>query len=516
MSTSLDDLPLELVACIADALVRPHDVARWQACSSRFKSAYSIDRTVAAYLGHDRHRGKRLLVSGAPLHVVQAVFARWGETPVRDWLYDAVMGGRCDVVRWMVDVVVAAGRAEHADPSKTWADAELRSAARDCFDCASMYGNHDIMRFLRSLFGTDDTDVSLGETQIRRAGQSAAYRGDLATFALTHDMLAGAAPERPRCLVWDSGCVCKEARVPNDTVRTCGCSQNAARLALLSGRVNIVEWMRGVGCCGYPRQGACSKALAYAVDCCPPETFWYLARTKPPPSREAFALVIDKAAAKGRVDVVARLHQEGMAQCRIDTLIAAAKNDRVAVLKWASGQGDTSGLDSSPTTVDNNVRAPIDAWRPTLLAWHAARHGSIKAIKWLLARPDARLCVTIGSVEAALLHSNIDVALAVHHSGVVRFDQWSALDAAVATGSVSIVETVADHGGACTVSTFVAAIKRACEPWDVGPFGYLCARYGTALVQDAVDRIEPHLLEPRVANLLRARVPSVRLPQDPL
>lgn len=515
----LEDLPDELLVSISAALERPADVARWRACSRRLYNAHAFDHTIGAGLEYDKRRCGRLLESAAPLDIVCAVFCRWGETPLPEHFPYAVTGGRLDVVRWLVHAVPTTGQGASLDPLAWWDAGELKAKARVAFySASSSRGRHDLLRFLHSLFGTEEEDVKLGQRAVRWAGKDAATRGDLATFALTHEMLTGAPAKPPRCF-WPlqqlhGPCTCTRESEQRASASRCGCSSSAGLCALDENNLHIVEWMREVGCsAAYPRHGVCPAALRRAIDDCTPEVFWYLAATRPPPSAEAFAGAIDAAARKGHVDIMVRLCREGLATCRKETLIAAAEADHVAPLRWASGEAEVPGW---PTASSDQARPPLDAWRPTLLAWHAAQRGSIKVIEWLLSRPDTRHCVTIASIEAALSRGYVNVALAAHENGIVRFEQWSALDAAVASGNADVVQATADRGAVCTATTFAAAIKRASKPWGNGPFNYLCRRYGVGLVQDAVDRIAPALLTPCVAALVRAHAPGVRLPDDPV
>nr|UMO80401.1 hypothetical protein [Pandoravirus aubagnensis] len=510
----LDDLPDELLVSISAALERPADVARWRACSRRLYGAHAFENTIDAYLREDKRRCRRLLESSAPLDVVRAVFGRWRETPLPYHFIYAVTGGRLDVVRWFAHAIPNVDQGAPPDPRTSRNAVTLKAEARSAFHRTSSHGRHDLLRFLYSLFGAGEEDAKRGHSVVRWSGRDAAMRGDLSTVALTHEMLTGAPARPPKCFAHRTDCACVREHEQRAITPSCGCSPNTALWALAEGHVRIAEWMREVGCsAAYPRHGVCAEALRTAIIHSAPEVFWYLAAAQPPPSAEAFACAVNTAAGKGHVDIVTRLCREGLATCRKETLIAAAEADHVALLQWAAGEAHIPGW---PTASSDEARPPLDAWRPTLLAWHAARRGSIKVIGWFLSRPDTCRCVTIASIEAALRHGHINVALAAHENGIVRFEQWSALDAAVASGKADVVQATADRGAVCTVTTFAAAIKRASKQWGNEPFAYLCRRYGVGLVQDAVDRIAPALLTPSVVALVRTHVPGVRLPDDPV
>ncbi|WBR15020.1 Ankyrin repeat protein [Pandoravirus kuranda] len=510
----LDDLPDELLVSISAALGRPADVARWRACSRRLYDAHAFENTVDAYLREDKRRCRRLLESSAPLAIIRGVFCRWGETPLPEHFDYAAAGGRVDVVRWFVHAIPKAAQGVPPHPLVSWDAATLKAAARSAFYRTSSHGRHDLLRFLHGLFGTEEQDAQLGHSAVRWSGRDAALRGDLATVALTHDMLTGAPARPPKCLAHRTDCVCASEHEQRAIAPSCGCSPDTALWAIEDDHMRIAEWMHEAGCsAAYPRHAVCAKALCHAIVHCTTEAFWYLAAAQPPPSPEAFARAIDVAARKGHVGIVARLCREGLATCRKETLIAAAEADHVALLQWAAGEPHIPGW---PEASSDEARPPLDAWRPTLLAWHAARRGSFKVVEWLLSRPDTRRCVTIASIEAALSRGHIDVALAAHEKGIVRFEQWSALDAAVVSNDVGVVQATADRGAVCTVTTFVAAIVRASGPRGIDLFTYLCRRYGVSLVQDAVDRIAPTLFTPSVAALVRAHAPGVRLPDDPV
>ncbi|AJF97352.1 hypothetical protein TW95_gp0618 [Pandoravirus inopinatum] len=98
----LGDMPIEVVQMITRHLDTPHDLGAF-AIAAPHLVADPVTPQVAKMIGFAR--ASDVLVRGAPLSAVIALFAKWDEPVAVHMLGDAAEGGRLDVVQWIYDCI---------------------------------------------------------------------------------------------------------------------------------------------------------------------------------------------------------------------------------------------------------------------------------------------------------------------------------------------------------------------------------------------------------------------------
>nr|UMO78187.1 hypothetical protein [Pandoravirus belohorizontensis] len=481
-------LPLELVDYIASFLPRLADIAACRAASSLFRPMRIDSAAVRLFDG----KVIDALECGAPLAVVEAVRRHLPATEAL--LLPAVRGGRLDVlIRFCASPTrppfCTRSPAPDAGLIRCWSfnsglvfwDYAVEKDRRGhpatgthaLFEAID-HGRADMVgRLLQfgAIASLTPPPPGLGVECMWRAAQS----GHLSVMDAIHRRIV-------------------DGTLPHQAPGArCGCTPLVGQSAFKAGRAEAVEWLDRCGCDGAyrPTKGSLKKAVKaghYGV------VRWLLDGAATHGVEYDFDLdSLLLATQLGATAVVALVcdwhlerHQGPDLNCDSDPdcyreidniLVEAGKRGHLDILRWAAGE----------PVADPDVRQrpePVRAWYVGCAAWGATVVGRVDVMEWLLGRPDAARTVPMEAVEMGLSRGHVDIALAAHRAGVLALDRWRALDAAVRSGKVDVVATVADAGAAYTRSALVHAV----ELGHVDVVAYLCKRYGTADVQHAIDR----------------------------
>ncbi|AGO83649.1 hypothetical protein psal_cds_165 [Pandoravirus salinus] len=397
-----------------------------------------------------------VLSASAPLDIVVGLFARWRVEALPEMVVDAAIGGRLDVLRWVLSRLDAA----------SLVDCEIRHSRSPGASSLSADDDH--------LDGGDDDGLVTtyyGGVLIAALKKAAERdRADILACLLTEAPPPGRVPSPP---LLDAISVDAAARGSLGILATlhkwrleqghgvCGCPAKMGHEAMHADRVDVLEWLAAVSCTGAL---VLSQTTLDDVPSHPLPRFTKWAVAKLPPDVRVGPTRLERLAASDCVETLKILHETGLGVCSKETLCVAATHGSIDVLAWAAG--------NHPGTM------PLAAWNPIDVAIQAASHGRKDVIQWLATRPDANRVLTVPVARVALAHNFVETAAAVR-----PLDQWDALAAAASHNDLYKVADVVYHGARCTTEAMAAAMR--CR--DERILELLCRKYGTEMIPGAVE-----------------------------
>nr|UDO47063.1 ankyrin repeat [Pandoravirus massiliensis] len=289
--------------------------------------------------------------------------------------------------------------------------------------------------------------------------------------------------------------------------KVCACPMRTWEAAVNADRGDVLAWLDAASCSGRFNQGLvpwespmdeirgrhplvlaiqeghgnASKWLSHALGV----SAW--------PSRDPLlAKALVTAASRGHVDVLRIFHGLGAQRCPPLALLEAAGAGRADVLKWAMGDG----LLQEPAV------PRILGWPSPSVGCAAAASGRDRTVRWLIARPDARINLGVGAHVYAVKRGHMETARALVDAQIIPLDQWDALYAAVKSRSRDMIRYMAERGAACSARVLARVIGQG-EPTTMA---LLCGLYGTADVQAALDSRAGYGCQPGVVAWIRDNV----------
>ncbi|AVK75199.1 hypothetical protein pqer_cds_777 [Pandoravirus quercus] len=506
-SKSLGDMPIEVVQMITRRLDTPRDLGAFVMAVPHLV-ADPVAPQVARMIGFAR--ASDVLVRGAPLSAVMALFAEWDEPVAVHMLGDAAEGGRLDVVQWVYERIadglrdvkdhrratkyqrrfyddVSSDSCSSSSESEDDAndnnnngnnnnDGGNQDSASESSCCASRCASPGLSatrhaRRFRDHCGSASTDDLLWLDALTRAARkqhidtiewilNGPCYGNVPTWRIKtiyHSvMIEAAARGHLDVLATLHKTVAQQMRRGS---RRCQCPREIGIAAVQADRPDVVDWLLDKNCAGAPPLDPRAIAAAVTKAHRPRFIAWAAAR-----GHAADPACVVDLAQRNVVRTLALVHETGLCACTAQAVRAAARAGSLAVLQWAAGD-------------DPSVPRAGTAWRPTDVAMLAATNRRVDVISWLRTRQDGQRALTVGVARAALAAGCIDAAAHIR-----PFGTWDALEAAVASGNVETVRAVADAGGVCSPAAFVGAIRDGGS--DV--LAFLCERYGVAFVEGAL------------------------------
>ncbi|ATE82238.1 hypothetical protein psal_cds_848 [Pandoravirus salinus] len=500
--TRLDDMPIEVVHMIARHLDTPRDLGAF-AIAAPHLVADPVAPRVARMVGFAR--ASDILVAGAPLAAVVALFAEWDEPVAVHMLGDAAEGGHVNVVQWVYERIAdglrdtkarraattarrhydessdsCSSSSESEDDNSNGANDDNANKQDDCASdsssssswCAGYWARERLRRApnrFRDHCGSARTDDLLWLDALTRAARKrhldvlawivkGPCYGDTYTRSMRsiyHSVMIEAAARGHLDVL-----VMLHTTVAVCTRRgSCGCPPEIGIAAVQADRPDIVDWLCSVVCSGVPPFTARAVATAITKAHRPRFIAWAAMHGHAPDPT-----CLDDLAQRNVVRTLALVHETGLCACTPQAVRAAARAGSLSVLQWAAGD-------------DPSAPRAGAAWRPTDVAMLAATNRRVEVIAWLRTRQDGQRALTVGVARAALAAGCIDAAAHIR-----PFGTWDALEAAVASGNVETVRAVADTGGVGSPAAFVGAIRHGGS--DV--LAFLCERYGVAFVEGAL------------------------------
>lgn len=441
---SLGDMPFEILTMIGASLTSLRDVGAWAIATGLPASDRSLCAMVQSH--HDHRDYERIIEAGAPLVVVSHLLRCGMIRPHPALVGKAARGGRVDVLRhvWsaVVDSEPGIGPGVRRAPGHHSAISGGGGCVYGAIKCAVSAGRTETLRWLLA----------------KAVGIQGADMGDAVKAAVEFGLREGLDDvlRDAHALVWSDP-------------RRCPCSRHIAK-AVAADRPDVLDRLKAAGCplagkvSGHHLDTAVRKGSLGVVR-------WIAAAAPAPITVGRYSM--RKAASRGHVGTLAFAHDSGLGECPPEALSDAVAAGHLDVLAWAAGEGA-----SVPAR-------PLVPWYGTHLAYAAVATGRRDIVEWMTKRPDARDVLGVGVARKALASGMWPCAVVLHDHGLAPFYAWDALTTAVRRGDLSVVGIVAECGGRCDVAALVAALCH--EQADA--LAFLCARYGTDHLQEAVDAV---------------------------
>nr|UMO80260.1 Ankyrin repeat domain containing protein [Pandoravirus aubagnensis] len=502
----LPAMPGELLWHIQAQLVHPRDHA---ACvlASRLFSMKLLRRSICGLSVY------KVLRARAPLDAIQRALRRPTATDAERLVGAGAHLGRLDVVAWAYDHLpadypiyachtdrmpnkhlVADGywNKSHWQSTKLFPSAGERRYAGVAVNAmreAAYRGNVDVLQWLwaRHFPPTGSGPADFMEKQL--------------FGALVADAAGGVAPSTDVLAYLHN---CGESRFPpvHDMYRgkVCACPMRTWEAAANADRGDMLAWLDADGCSGRFNPGLVPWAspirearerhpLILAVERgCANASKWLshaLGVSAWPSEDPLFGKALVTAASRGHVNVLRVFHGLGAQRCPPLALLEAASAGCTDVLKWAMGDG----------ALQEPAVPRVPGWPSPSIGCAAASHGHVDTVRWLIARPDARINLDVGAHVAATRAHHMDVTCALVDAQIMPLDRWDALYAAVKSCDHDMMRYVAERGATCNARVLARVIRQG----DSGAMALLCRLYGTTDVQAALD-----LLAGRCCNQLDA------------
>ncbi|AVK76583.1 hypothetical protein pneo_cds_976 [Pandoravirus neocaledonia] len=462
---AIPDLPVEILVHIVSFLRCPrHVVACAQA--SPLLSSGPTPQLIEKWLRSGRFWG--VVACGAPLDVVAHLHhvwvaqTTWDIPPTWDNVHEAARGGRLDVVRFLFG---------HAEPRRGIWGGEYKSMKK-AVQCALDSDNADLLMWLLANCPFDR--FGRAAVSMDRMAMRAACRGRMRIIERLH-----------------------EEKTRRARGRRCGCARSLGLAAVRHGHVDILCTLSTMGCTAVPTPSR--RTIEEALDRDQARVIDWIGKVNPAAFSRVSNASMVKAACVDRHHALDRM-RFWITSCAVEVLVAASKAGMVEFLSWAVGDG------SNGASQRQDKRDPIPSWDGQAIAYAAALSGCSKVIRWMLQHPVARNGITVGVARCALVANHINAAVVIHDAGAALFNEYDALTLAVRHGGLASVRAVADRGGICDVETIVSALDSATEKIVM-----LCARYGTDLVQPALDRVAGRQSRTEPLIWLRNHVPGICL-----
>lgn len=273
----------------------------------------------------------------------------------------------------------------------------------------------------------------------------------------------------------------------------CQCCAAVATAAIANGRLDVLRWMVDAYCSAL---GDSVDRLGDAIASGQADVARWLARVLnfDGSQKKLHDAHVERAIARGHVETVALAHDSGLCTITVSHLVSAVRHESFGVLDWA--------MRASRRPPDQR---PVDAWRPSALAWAAAKHNSIGSIRWLLSKPEGRRAMTTAVARTAVKKRRFGIMHLLQAEGVAPFDQWDALAAAVSSGDTKCVKIVAHYGAHHAPHVLIKAIKSG----KLDIVSFLCRHYGHDHVQQAVDATAHRAYIMYIFDWLHASVPTL-------
>ncbi|ATE82474.1 hypothetical protein pdul_cds_205 [Pandoravirus dulcis] len=496
----LVDLPAELRQYVGHYLDEARDVAACILAHPRL-----LARPLLYWLGRMRPLISigDVLEASAPLDIVLGLFAQWRVEPLPAMVVGATIGGRVDVLRWLLCRLDAASLVDceicqlssrsgpsgcPSSPDDTDSDTDTAPSSTTLGDCLMSDANGACNRGARphGADSDDDNDHADDNDGDDDNGRAIVYYGGVLVSALRkaaeHDraevltcLLTQAPPPGRVPSPYLLGTIAIDAAARGSLGilaalhewrlekgrGVCGCPVRVGREAMRADHAGVLDWLAAAACTGAL---TLDQATLDDVPSHPLPHFarWAVSRLLPHvrvgPER------LGQLAASDSVSALKVLHETGLGVCSKEMLRVAAARGSMDVLKWAAG--------------DSPCALPLAAWNPIDAAVHAAASGRKDVIRWLTTRPDADRVLTAGVARLALSHGFVKTAAAVR-----PLDQWDALAVVVPHKDLPEIAAVVHHGARCTSEAMAAAMRRR----DERILELLCRKYGTAMVPDAIE-----------------------------
>ncbi|AGO84382.1 hypothetical protein psal_cds_542 [Pandoravirus salinus] len=382
--TGLVDMPCEIVEHIVGFIDRPDDLARWSSAVGVVATAQAQMELLVEAVPIDR-----LLSAGAPLHTV----CRRPREPFCDrHLRCAMVGGRADVVMWLVD-----------EGNSNVNVYEIGRRMLLCIAAACESGAHKMLQTL--LAQRIDLTCDRSPWFYDHATRCALEAGDKDALALIHD---AAIRHLGRC---QCGRAAKHAIKTDDAALAAWLYQHRDDVGLTCDEAhNIVHHVR-------LDQLVYQGKLALAR--------WLLtARPAVPDAERLRKGQIVAAARAGRLDIVAFAHVNGLYRCPLRALVVAARCGRTDILSWALGDA----IDR----VEPAPQAPITSWCGAHVAYSAAERRRFDVIAWMASRADTRAAIMPSVARCAFCRgAPVDLMIDFDRNGTAPFSQWDPLETAI-------------------------------------------------------------------------------------
>ncbi|AGO85210.1 Ankyrin repeat domain containing protein [Pandoravirus salinus] len=529
----LADMPPEIILYILGHVDGLGDLA---ACAAAGPLLTAAARERIASRAHD-HSAVALVHAGAPWAILHPVVERRPVRPAQYWIVHAARSGDVSVLAWVWQQAPAVEFYFYYCRHDHQADAEK------CHDCVAS-STHDLrprhheMPADKRLRRQVVCVVGPGVTALYEAIERGHWE---AVFFLLHARMPGNRAPRRACEIskrrfWDSllAKAVSNPTCPVDIVDRihayrqstaldgCWCHPSIIYAALRDDRSDIVALLYERRCDTLLRASPfCDGGLFYEAitEGSVKIAQWIVdsgnmtdhSQRRLCASDPIHASVVS-AARKGHIGTVALAYNLWPQLDLGDALTAAASNGHTDILKWAA---DDAQL--------------VRGWPSLAIGYGAATNGRIDTVRWLAQRRDARSCLSVGAARAIVGASRlagcadarsretvgpynapdraagVDIARLLHETGIAPFDQWDALETAVASGDLDMVRLVADHRGQYNHHVMIQAVRSG----STSIVEYVCSRYGTEDVQMALDAVAGTRFDARAIDWLRANVPGL-------
>lgn len=518
---TLPAMPAELLWHIQAQLVRPRDHA---ACvlASRLFSVRLLRRSLRGLSAY------KLLRARAPLDAIQrALGRRLTATDAERLVGSGAHLGRLDVVEWVYGGPPLLDRFLYVSPTDWMPDRHL---------LADGYWSGKHWQSTK-IFPHDARERCSGVAV--SAMHEAAYRGNVDVLNwllvrhfphdsargnhLERDLFAGLAVDAAGGLAPTIDILAYlhhygQSRFPpvHDMYRgrVCACPMRTWEAAANADRADMLTWLDAAGCSGRFNPGLVPWAssmrearerhpliLAMHQGCARASEWLGRALGVPawPSADTLLTKALATAASRGHVRVLRVFHGLGAQQCPPSALLEAASAGRIDVLKWAMGDG----------IMQEHAMPRIPGWPSPSIGCAAAAHGHIDIVRWLIARPDARINLGAGAHVSAVRANHMDVTCALVDARIMPMDRWDALYAAVKSRDCHMMRYVAECGATCSARALAYAIYRG----DTGAVSLLCGLYGASHVQPALDMLAGCCTRLDAVAWIRENVPDACVAQ---
>ncbi|AJF97814.1 hypothetical protein TW95_gp1080 [Pandoravirus inopinatum] len=420
----LATMPREILDEITDSIERLRDMGAWSIATG----LPTKDRHLEA-IETEHTSTEDVLKAGAPLTVIEPLFACRQVKPSTELAAASALGGRLDVYRHVGRELFV-----HGPVSNTVGTILPTLIHRGHIDVAD-----------------DIASVSFTSVVI-----SLRQRAEALMEALLGSHTALACKLHNHCVhwAWGGSCHCDESVLPRilefdlpialATLRRVGCHK--AKCGSRSLFVRAIE----------------AGALAVAKQ---------LAEHRPAHDTPLALLTaaVSTAASKGHVDILAWLYKERHYEVSIEVLGAAARAGHLRIIEWAARA--------------HNGR-PIASWSARYIAYAAISGDQPEPImEWLLTRRVDRRDLSVGVAKAALARHGIVIPLLLHKAGIAPFGTWDALEMAVDSGSAYAARVVVSNGGRCDLAVLARCLSR----YDADMISLLADHYTPADIQTVLD-----------------------------
>lgn len=274
----------------------------------------------------------------------------------------------------------------------------------------------------------------------------------------------------------------------------CWCPSSLKKRILRDGRADMLALLKGADCDIVRNLGVSDldKTVRKGHEAA---ARWIAAHLKEP---KISSSAISTAAARGHLQTVAFAHDSGLGTCAPSHVERAVCNGHLHIAKWACG--DDPRL--APLR-------PVTRWYGPHLAYQVAARGHVDMLAWMAQRCDMAPTIGVGVARIAVASGHWRCALVLHDCGLAPLHTWDALITAVRHCTTDGITALADAGTRCGVAVMAAALFLP-KP---DTLAFLCARFGTENLQEAINAITGLAFTHETMAWVASNVPGVCVAQ---